>query len=112
MKAWIVREKGEFFCAVVFAETRSKAKVAAMSTDVCENADYVDIMVRRAPTADQYYKPGKRELNWYDAEDRIVMVRDLGFTCDYDGIDPDACARCPARDYCDYYADMDSEEAE
>ena len=40
MKAWIVREKGEFFCAVVFAETRSKAKVAAMSTDACENADY------------------------------------------------------------------------
>lgn len=112
MKAWIVREKDEFFCAVVFAETRGQAKMAALSTDACENTDYLSIEVRRAPAADQYYRPGKRELDWYNAQDRIVMVKDLGFTCDPDGIDPEACAACSAKDYCDVYIEMDSEESE
>lgn len=104
-KAWIVREIGEFEAAVVFAETRGKAKSMALHTDACEGADFVRIEALRAKEADKYYKPGKRELDWYNSEDRIAMVKDCGFTCI-----PDAhCADCPAKEFCDDYLEMDGD---
>ena len=36
MKAWLVREKGEYCATVVFAETRGKAKVLAIQTEACD----------------------------------------------------------------------------
>ena len=81
MKAWLVREKDEFEAAVVFAETRGQAKTIALHTDACEDADFLSIEVRRAKEADKYYKPGKRELDWFNSEDRIALVKDCGFTC-------------------------------
>lgn len=62
-KAWIVRENGEPYAAVVFAETRGKARALAQSTDACDYVDFVNIEVRRIKDADKYYKPGKRELD-------------------------------------------------
>ena len=42
MKAWIVSDLYDEYSTVVFAETRNKAKVAALSTDVAEeDNDYV-----------------------------------------------------------------------
>lgn len=105
-KAWIVREKGEFEAAVVFAETRGKAKAMAMHTEACEDADFTSIEVRRIKEADQYYKPGKRELDWFKAEDRIALVKDCGFTCDPDSKYLENCERCPAREFCDDYEEM------
>ncbi len=110
MKAWIVREKDEFEAAVVFAETRGKAKTLALSTEACESSDFMSVEVRRAKEADKYYKPGKRELDWFNPDDRIAMVKDCGFTCIPDAHCAEECADCPAKDFCDDYIKMDTEE--
>ena len=107
-KASIAREKDEFCATVVFAETRGEARALALSTDACESADFVDIEVRRIKDADKYYKPGKHELDWYNSDDRIALVKDCGFVCDHEYLDMDDCAVCSAKDFCDYF--LDSEE--
>jgi hypothetical protein len=102
-KAWIVRENGEPYAAVVFAETRGKARALAQSTDACDYVDFVNIEVHRIKDADKYYKPGKRELDWDNADDRIALVKDCGFVCDHEYWDMDDCAVCPAKDFCDKF---------
>ena len=101
MKAWRVREKGEFCATVVFAETRGKARSAALYTDCCEDVDFCNIEVHREPELDKYYKEGKLEMDWMNDDDRIVLVKEAGFCCDY--IDIDLCNGCSAKDYCDEY---------
>lgn len=108
-KAYLVRERGEFSAAVVFAETAGKAKALAMHTDACEGADFTDIEVHRQKEADQYYKPGKWELNWFKAEDRIALVKDCGFTCIPDAHCRAECADCPASEFCDDYIGSEDE---
>lgn len=99
MKAWIVNEKYEAASAVVFAETRGKAKSAALNTDCCEDANFCDIEVSRAPEMDKYYAEGKTEMDWLDPKDRIALVKECGFHCE----DPIAerCEFCPAKEFCD-----------
>lgn len=109
MKAWLVREKDEFTAAVVFAETRGKAKVLALSTEACEDSDFMSIEVRRLKGVDKYYKPGKRELDWFNTEDRIAMVKDFGFTCIPDAHCAETCNVCPAKEFCDDYIEMEKE---
>ncbi len=102
MKAWLVRDKEERYCAtVVFAETRGKAKVVAQSTDACEDIDFCGIEAKRLPQIDKYYAEGKREMNWFKFEDRIALVREAGFSCDPNYWEPDDCGRCPASEWCD-----------
>lgn len=105
MKAWLVREKDEFAATVVFAETRGKARSLATHTDVCEDVDYIRIEVSRMPEADKFYRDGKRELDWNDPADRIVLVKECGFFCNPDYFDWEDCAVCSAREYCDRYKD-------
>lgn len=108
-KAWLVRETGEFQATVVFAETRGKARARAMHTDACEDVDFTNIEVYRLKEADKYYKPGKQELYWCNAEDRIAMVKDCGFTCIPDAHCAEECEHCPAKDLCDDYIEMEEE---
>ena len=98
MKAWIVNPKYKFGSAVVFAETRGKAKSAALITDCCEGANFCDIEVRRVPQMDKYYVEGKTEMDWSDPKDRIAVVKECGFYCE----DPiaECCESCPAKDFC------------
>lgn len=103
MKAWLVREKDEFIATVVFAETRGKAKVVAMRTEACEDVDFCDIEVRRKPQMDKYYVEGKKEMDWFNPNDRIALVKECGFYCEY--IEPEWCEKCPAKEYCDQYQD-------
>lgn len=103
MKAWLVREKNEFCATVVFAETRGKAKTRAKSTECCEYTAFCDIEAHRMPQADKYYKDGKTELDWFDPKDRMVLVKECGFVCDY-GAHED-CTACSAKAYCDRYTD-------
>ena len=103
MKAWLVRVKDEFCAEVVFAETRGKARSLALCTDCCDGATFTDIEVRRMPNADKYYKEGKWHLDWYNPQDRIVLVKDCGFTCDYEIFDIEDCKCCPAKQYCEQY---------
>lgn len=101
MKAWLVREKDEFVATIVFAETRGQAKVAAQWTDVCDGVDFVEIECRRMKEADKYYRPCKSELDWDNPEDRIAMVKDCGFICDWDARSVNECAQCSAKEFCD-----------
>ena len=109
MKAWLVRVKDEFYATVVFAETRGKARSLALETDCCEDARFCDIEASRMPQADKYYKEGKKELDWKNQADRIALVKECGFFCDYDYED---CAVCHAKEYCDRYQDWLQQPAE
>jgi hypothetical protein len=105
MKAWIVKERDECACEVVFADTRGKARALARHTDTLSETDFTDIEVRREPNADKYYKDGKWCMDWENPEDRIALVKDCGFSCDPDYFDLEYCADCVAKDYCDMYKD-------
>ena len=68
-------------CAtIVFAENIKEAKKIAMATDTCEEANFIDIRVKRLKEADYLYK-GSNEIDWYDEETRIALVRDFGWRC-------------------------------
>lgn len=112
MKAWLVREKDQFCAAVVFAETRGKARSLALHIECCEDVPFTDIEVHRMKPADKYYKEGKRQLDWEIAKDRIALVKDCGFVCDYDS-DLEDCKICSVKEYCDRYHDyLDEEEGD
>ena len=111
MKAWKVSYKNECYSTVVFAETRGKARSIAMRTECCEDVPFCDIDVCRMPQADKCYKAGKTEMDWFDPEDRLVLVRDCGYSCDPDCFDPEYCASCSAKDFCGEYEQwMESED--
>ena len=112
MKAWLVRKRGEYCAAVVFAETRGKARALALHTDACEYAKFTEVEVSRMETADKYYKEGKRELDWSNDEDRIALIKDCGFQCDYAWLEWEDCLECPGRHHCDIYQDHFQEEQE
>lgn len=103
MKAWLVRERNEFLATVVFAETRGKAKSTALTTDACCDCNFCDIEVHRVHNMDKYYKPSKTEMDWYDPLDRLALVKECGFTCDYDCRSENECRDCSARELCDDY---------
>ena len=112
MKAWLVKDKNENAATVVFAETRGKAKALAICTEACEDVDFTDIEARRRPQLDKYYTKGKKEMDWYNSKDRIALVKDGGFVCDYDYWEREDYDTCPAKEYCDRYKDCLAEEAE
>ena len=64
--------------SIVFAENIKEAKKIAIHTDVCEEADFIDIRVKRYECADVLYK-GKSEIDWYDEGTRLTLVRDFGW---------------------------------
>jgi hypothetical protein len=97
MKAWKVGIKDELCSTIVFAETAGKAKSLALSTDLCEDAEFIEIYCHRKPEADKAYKEGKRELDWYNDEDMLFMVKELGYRC----LDPFECEECIAKDFCE-----------
>lgn len=102
MKAWLVKDKDEFCATVVFAETRGKARSIAMRTEACEDVDFCDIEARREPQMDKYYKEGKKEMDWFDDNDRLALVKECGFYCEE--IEEDRCEDCPAKEYCEEYS--------
>ena len=96
MKAYSVRDKNSACATVVFAESSVKARFIAMNTDACEDVPYIDIRAKRMPMLDKYYR-GKSEMDWYDDDDRIAMVKDGGFWC----FEISECPNCPAKQWCD-----------
>ena len=110
MKAWFASVKDADCATVVFAETRGKARALARCTDACEDADFTDIEVRREPQMDKYYKKGKKEMDWENPKDRIALVKELGFRCDYSYLEWEDCESCPAKKYCGAYQDHLTEE--
>ena len=111
MKAWLVQDKNDCYGAeIVFAETRGKARSLAMATDCCSETSFLDVDVRRCKNADKYYKEGKWHLDWDNPKDRIVLVKDCGFVCDYEYHEWEFCVDCSASKYCDRYKDYLTEK--
>lgn len=105
MKAYYCHNEIDFCAAVVFAESAGKARYYAMTHDCLgDGLEFMDITVRRAPSLDQFCN-GRREMDWFDSEDRIALVKYGGFTCDEDYFDPEECKRCAASEDCDRYND-------
>ena len=98
-KAWLVRVKDHFCATIVFAETRGKARAMALSTETCEGADFCDIEVNRQPQIDKYYKDGKFEMDWYNPQDRLALVKECNFCCEI----MEDCENCSAKEYCEDY---------
>lgn len=104
-KAYYAREKDSDYATIVFAENAGQAKTIAQACDCCEDARYIDIRVRRLPEADKLYK-GSSEIDWYDEETRVTLVRDFGWSC----FDPSwECDTCPAKPYCHWHEQEDSD---
>lgn len=105
MKAWVVREKDEFCARVVFTETSGKAKFLALGTEPLENAEFCRLEARRAPEMDKYYEDGKTEMDWNNPQDRIVLVKECGFYCEY--IEMSECENCQAKEFCSEWEEME-----
>lgn len=99
IKAYKVNEKDEQYSTIVFAHSAGEAKAIAQRCDCCEDARWVDIRVRREPGADRLYK-GHSEIDWYDTETRVTLVRDLGWSCLETSWE---CDNCPAKPYCRWH---------
>ena len=78
----------------------------ASQTEACDGVNFLDIEVRRMKEADKYYQDGKTELDWFNDSDRIALVKECGFTCDWDVIEMKECVDCAAKEYCDQYKDL------
>lgn len=108
MKAYYACEKDSDYATIVFAESATQAKAIALSCDCCEDARYIDIRVRRMPEADKLYM-GHTEIDWYNAETRISLVRDFGWSC----FEPSwECDNCPAKPYCRWHDQEDEDDGE
>lgn len=109
MKCYEVLENYTGYVAVVFAENASKARYYAWrNRDEFFTDNYNSFIefcysfsVRRLRQGDNWYKNGKRSMDWSSDDDRIILCRELGWYCldetDYD------CMECSARDYCCRY---------
>lgn len=94
-KVWLDQRDG---ATVVFAKSRNEAKMVALGCDCCEGAQYIDISAKRMKALDSLYK-GAPEIDWYDPETRLILVRDYGWSC----IEPSwECDVCDAKEHCMY----------
>lgn len=102
MKAWQVSYNDT--TAIVFAPTQGKAKSIALQHDLLDDEfiTFIDIDCWRRKEADQFYT-GKQYLDWLCDEDRLLMVKELGFTCVEEFYQERECACCAAKKYCSLY---------
>jgi len=100
MKAWTVDDGGygDYGTAIVFAETRGKAKALCYHSDTFEDVEWNYLRVRRFPKYDQYYDGRAWVDFWKDEEHRVRLVRDFGWSC-VEPIDSE-CKECPAKRWC------------
>ena len=110
MKAWIVSDYGgnSEYSAVIFAETRGKAIRYAL--DYCDGTfdsfEWTEMRAVRVPALDEFYR-GKPEMDWFDMDDRVAMVRYAGFYCsDVETVTVDKCKQCPAHFWCDRFESL------
>lgn len=98
-KAYKAYEKDGDYSTIVFAENVAGAKKIAQATDTCSEARYIDIRVVRLPEADKLYK-GLAEIDWYDNETRMALVRDFGWRCFETSWE---CDNCSAKPHCSWH---------
>lgn len=104
-KAWDSGSDENFFSTVVFAESAQAAKSVAFSTELFENAEYIDVRVLRLREMDAHYR-GRKEIDWDDPRDRKALVA-LGWAC-YEI--SQECDTCPAKSACRKWEGEDEEK--
>lgn len=111
MKAWQVCDYHDNTTAIVFAETKGKAKSIAWRYDLLNDAyiDFMDIYCHRRKNGDQFYT-GKPYLDWLCDEDRLVMVKEFGLTCGEEFYQESECSCCVAKEFCSLYKEMKERE--
>lgn len=110
MKAYAVTDRNgdEGYTLVVFAKTSGKAKAYAAGTDDFCDYGFTGIRAHRVPQLDQFYR-GKSEMDWFNMDDRVAMVRYANFECSRE-FDDCGCETCDARPWCGRYESMMDEE--
>lgn len=105
MKAYVAWDNAaiEHYETIVFAENSREAKKIAFTCEVCEDADYIQVRVKRLPQADKLYK-GHPEMDWWDEETRLALVKELGWACEDTSYE---CDTCTAKEYCRHWEDME-----
>ena len=88
------------YTSIVFAETKGKAKAVALKTDAWCESQFIYLQVKRCPQADSRYS-GQKELDWENPDERVFMVKELGFSC-LEYIEAE-CENCAARKYCEHF---------
>ena len=98
-KAYKAYEVDSCYSTIIFAINASEAKSIAKDCDCCEDAEWINIRVNREPLADSLYK-GSPEVDWYDMETRMILVKDLGWSCYEPGYE---CDTCQAKPFCRWH---------
>ena len=105
MKAYTASDRNgdEGITLVIFAESAGKAKAYAAQDDRFCDYGFTGIRVNRCKSLDQFYK-GRPEMDWFDMDDRIAMVRYADFRCSTELSDYEChCEICTARKWCGRY---------
>ena len=100
-KAWGFYEDIEGIMEIVFADTRGKARMYLKELDTFDNYRYIDINPRRKKALDYLDHENGYVMDWNKEEERIAMVKDIGFYCSFP--DKKECNECCAKEWCDVY---------
>ena len=107
-KAWSFYESIEGITEVVFADTRGKARMYLSELDTFDNYRYIEINPRREKALDYLNHENGYVMDLNKEEDRIAMVKDIGFYCSFP--DKEECKECCAREWCSEYECLKEEE--
>ena len=97
-KAWSFYEEEEGIIEVVFADTRTRARMYLKELDVFDNYRYIDISPRRTKELDYLNHEDGYVMNCNKEEDRIALVKNIGFNCLYP--DKEECNEGCAHEWC------------
>ena len=107
-KAWSFYEEEEGIVEVVFADTRTKARTYLKELDTFDNYRYIDISPRRKKSLDYLDHEDGYVMDWNKEDDRIAMVKDIGFYCSFP--DKEECKECCAKQWCSAYEEESNEQ--
>ena len=107
-KAWSFYEEEESIIEVVFADTRGKARMYLKELDTFDNYRYIEISPRRKKALDYLNHEDGYVMDWNKEEDRIAMVKNIGFYCSVP--DKEECNERCAKEWCSKYEEYKEEE--
>ena len=100
-KAWSFYEEEEGIIEVVFADTRTRARMYLNELETFDNYRYIDISPRREKSLDYLDHPDGYVMSIAREKDKIALVKNIGVYCLYP--DKDKCEECCAKEWCSKY---------